>query len=75
MDRDKSTDADLRNSEHWRALAEQTREKANAVHSPDIKERMLEIAAEYDRLADQIGPGEAEAGDRGAKARRVSTAK
>ena len=67
MDRDKSTDADLRNSEHWRALAEQTREKAKAVHSPAIRERMLEIAAEYDRLAEQLGPGGAEEGDRGAE--------
>jgi hypothetical protein len=46
------TDDDLQNPAHWRACAEETRQKANAMASPELKERMLQIAREYDRLAE-----------------------
>ena len=48
------TDADLQNPAQWRARAEETREKANAMGSPDIRERMLHIALEYERLAEVV---------------------
>jgi hypothetical protein len=36
------TDDDLQNTAaHWRARAEETRKKANAMGSPELKERML----------------------------------
>ena len=44
----------LQNPEHWRARAEETREKANVMGSLDFKERMLQIAFEYDRLAEWV---------------------
>jgi hypothetical protein len=43
-----------RNPEYWRARAEETRQKASAMASPDFKERMLQIAIEYDRLAEWV---------------------
>jgi hypothetical protein len=52
---DEPTDDDLRNPAHWRARAEATREKANAMGSPELRERMLVIAGEYERLAEVIG--------------------
>jgi hypothetical protein len=52
---DEPTDDDLRNPAHWRARAEETREKANAMGSPELRERMLVIAGEYERLAEVVG--------------------
>ena len=54
MDSDKPTEANTENPLHWRRVAKETREKADAMDSPDLKERMLEVAAEYDRLAEQL---------------------
>ena len=54
MDSDKPTEADTANPEHWRSVAKATREKADGMDSPDLKERMLEVAGEYDRLAEQL---------------------
>jgi hypothetical protein len=47
------TNDDLQNPAHWRARAEETRRKANAMGSPDLSERMLQIALDYDRLAER----------------------
>jgi hypothetical protein len=52
MTEDQPTDANVLNPSHWRARSEETRAKANAMNSPDIRERMLQIALEYDRLAE-----------------------
>jgi hypothetical protein len=52
---DEQTDDDLRNPAHWRARAEEIREKANAMGSPELRERMLVIAGEYERLAEVVG--------------------
>jgi hypothetical protein len=49
-----SEDDDFQNPQHWRDRAGETRTKANDMHSPDLKERMLIIADEYDRLADMV---------------------
>ena len=51
---DEPTDDDLQNPAHWRACAEETRGKANAMGSPELRERMLQIALEYDRLAEVV---------------------
>jgi hypothetical protein len=48
---DDPTDDDLRDPEHWRRLAQDAREKADGMSSSVLKERMQEIAVEYDRLA------------------------
>ena len=60
---DDPTDDDFQNPKHWRALAEETREKANDMASPELKERMLLIAADYDQLAERAerGPGKSDA--------------
>jgi hypothetical protein len=55
--RDDPTDVDLLDPEHWRRLAQETREKANGMSSSELKKRMLEIAAEYDRLAEYAARG------------------
>jgi hypothetical protein len=49
---DDPTDEDLHDPEHWRRLAQDAREKADAMGSSELKECMLGIAAEYDRLAE-----------------------
>ena len=49
-----SEDDDFQNPQHWRDRAGETHAKANDMHSPDLKERMLIIADEYDRLADMV---------------------
>ncbi len=54
MDRDSPKEADSQNPVHWRAIAQETRDKADTMDSPDLRERMLEVAAEYDRLAEQL---------------------
>jgi hypothetical protein len=54
MTKAESTDDDLQNPTHWRGRAEETREKANAMGSPELRERMLQIALEYDRLAEVV---------------------
>jgi hypothetical protein len=41
-------------SKHWRAVAEETRQKAEAMSSPELKERMLQIAADYEKLAEFV---------------------
>jgi hypothetical protein len=41
----------LQDPKHWRARAEEVRAKASAMASPELKERMLLIAVEYERLA------------------------
>jgi hypothetical protein len=51
---DEPTEDDLQNPTHWRARAEETREKANAMDSSELRERMLQIATEYDRLAEVV---------------------
>ena len=45
----------LNNPKHWRDRAEETRAKANQQfwYSEEAKQRLLRIAVEYDRLADQ----------------------
>jgi hypothetical protein len=55
------TDADLRNPAHWHARAEETREKANAMSTPELRECMLQIALDYDRLAEVVGRASAKA--------------
>jgi hypothetical protein len=54
MTEDEPTDDDLQNPAHWRARAEETREKANAMWFPELRDRMLQIALEYDRLAEAV---------------------
>ncbi len=54
MTEDEPTEDDQQNSTHWRARAEETREKANAMDSSELRERMLQIALEYDRLAEVV---------------------
>jgi hypothetical protein len=61
-----SDDDDFQNPQHWRDRAEETRAKANDMHSPELKERMLIIADEYDRLADMVA-------SRNAKEHRTGT--
>jgi hypothetical protein len=51
---DEPTDDDLQNPAHWRTRAEETREKANAMGSSELRERMLVIAVEYERLAEVV---------------------
>jgi hypothetical protein len=36
-----SEDDDFQNPQHWRNRAEETRAKANDMHSPELKERMF----------------------------------
>lgn len=43
----------LHNPKHWRDRAEETRTKAALLYRVDAKRRMLKIAMEYDKLADQ----------------------
>ena len=43
-------------SQHYRALAEKSRRLAKGIEDPEIKVHMLEVAAQYEKLA-----GEAEA--------------
>jgi hypothetical protein len=50
--RDDPTYLDVVDPQHWHRLAADTREKANGMSSSELKKRMLEIAAEYDRLAE-----------------------
>jgi hypothetical protein len=52
---DEQIDDDLRNPAYWRVRAEETWEKANAMGSPELRERMLVIAGEYERLAEVVG--------------------
>jgi hypothetical protein len=47
-------DDGLQNPEHWRARAEESGKRASLMGSPDFKERMLQIALEYDRLAEWV---------------------
>ena len=62
MTDDELTEDDLQNPKHWHARAEETREKANAMGSPDLKERMLQIALDYDGLAERVKRESAESG-------------
>jgi hypothetical protein len=48
------TGEDFQNPQHWRARAEEARARANDMSSPELKERMLVIAADYDRLAEFV---------------------
>ena len=54
MTQDEPIEDDLQNPAHWRARAEETREKANAMSYPELRERMLQIALDYDRLAEAM---------------------
>jgi hypothetical protein len=49
---DGPTDDDLRDPEYWRRRAQETREKSSGMGASELKERMQEIAVEYDRLAE-----------------------
>jgi len=49
---DGPTDDDLRDPGYWQRRAQETREKANGMTASELKERMQEIAVEYDRLAE-----------------------
>jgi hypothetical protein len=51
---DEPTADDLQNPEYLRARAEEIRDKANAMGSPQLRESMLQIALEYDRLAEWV---------------------
>ena len=42
----------LNDARHWRDRAEETRAKADWFWKDSEKQRMMRIAAEYDRLAD-----------------------
>jgi hypothetical protein len=57
-----SENDDFQNPQHWRNRAEETRAKADDMHSPELKERMLIIADEYDRLADMVASRNAKEG-------------
>jgi hypothetical protein len=58
------TDDDLKNTAaHWRVRAEETRKNANAMSSPELKERMFQIAHEYDRLAEVVERASAKSRD------------
>jgi hypothetical protein len=43
---------DFQTPEYYRARAQEAREKANAMHTAELKERMFAIAADYDKLAE-----------------------
>jgi hypothetical protein len=49
---------DFQDPQLWRTRADETRQKANEMASPELKERMLVIAVEYERLAElvKLGP-------------------
>jgi hypothetical protein len=49
---DGPTDDDLRDPGYWRRRAQETRETADGMSTSELKERMQEIAAEYDRLVE-----------------------
>ncbi|QOZ33372.1 hypothetical protein [Bradyrhizobium sp. CCBAU 53421] len=46
-------DSYLNDPRHWRERAEETRTKAERMWDEESRQRMLRIAVEYDRLADQ----------------------
>jgi hypothetical protein len=46
------TAEDFQTPDYYRARAQEAREKANAMHTAELKERMLAIAADYDKLAE-----------------------
>ncbi|MBR0695821.1 hypothetical protein [Bradyrhizobium lablabi] len=43
----------LHNPKHWRDRAEETRTKAARFYNVELKRRMLRIAEEYEKIADQ----------------------
>jgi hypothetical protein len=45
---------DFQDPQVWRSRAQETRQKADDMTSPELKERMLQIAADYDRLAELV---------------------
>jgi hypothetical protein len=45
--------ADLLDPQHWRERAEKTRDKAEQFSMRDSRDRLLKIAEEYDRIAEQ----------------------
>ena len=63
MTQDELIEDDLQNPTHWRARAEETREKANAMDSSELRERMLQIALDYDRLAEVMERASAKSHD------------
>lgn len=45
---------DHQDPRHWRDKAAEIRAKAEGMSSPELKERMLVIAMEYDKLAEFV---------------------
>jgi len=43
----------LLNPEHWRHRAEEARALAEAMHDPNTRRIMLELAADFDELAER----------------------
>ena len=45
---------DQQSPQHWRDRAHEARAKANGMSSPELKARMLDVAAKYDKLAEYV---------------------
>ena len=45
---------DQQDPQHWRDRAKETRAKADGMISQELRERMLDVAAKYDRLAEYV---------------------
>jgi|HubBroStandDraft_2_1064218.scaffolds.fasta_scaffold957630_1 hypothetical protein len=48
------SELDYDNPQYWHDLAEETRAKAGDMASAELQERMMVIAAEYDKLAEFV---------------------
>jgi len=49
----------LRDSKHWRELAEKTRRKAEGVRAEDERQKLLRLANEYEELAERAAQQQA----------------
>jgi hypothetical protein len=45
----------LQDTKHWRDRAEQARIQAEQMSDPESRRRMLQVAEDYERMADQSG--------------------
>jgi hypothetical protein len=52
VDDKQSESEDFQDPQQWRARVEEMRQNASDMASPELKERMLATAVQYERLAD-----------------------